>query len=190
MTTTEIPADLLERLSALLKAKEDDVHHLPSASTPAQTEGPVQIAPPAATIADVLEAAVNLLEVHWVRDEDDMPLIPAYAFQKLYSDTAADPLLRQRTSKDFDLSEPFVFTGKRSSTDEDPPTWVVAEQPERTDFASIPGFLTWLIPRYGRHTMAALIHDHLQGLLHPVAGDGSDPQGPADRHTTRPTTSW
>jgi hypothetical protein len=30
-----------------------------------------------------------------------------------------------------------------------------------TDFASVPRVLTWLIPRYGRYTKAAIVHDHL-----------------------------
>ena len=31
----------------------------------------------------------------------------------------------------------------------------------RTDFASVPRVVTWLIPRYGRYTKAAIIHDYL-----------------------------
>jgi Protein of unknown function (DUF1353) len=31
----------------------------------------------------------------------------------------------------------------------------------RTDFASVPRIVTWLIPRYGRFTKAAIIHDYL-----------------------------
>ena len=30
-----------------------------------------------------------------------------------------------------------------------------------TDFASVPRFFVWFIPRYGRYTKAAIIHDHL-----------------------------
>lgn len=30
-----------------------------------------------------------------------------------------------------------------------------------TDFASVPGLFTWLIPRYGRFTKAAILHDYL-----------------------------
>jgi hypothetical protein len=30
-----------------------------------------------------------------------------------------------------------------------------------TDFASVPQALTWLVPRYGRYTKAAILHDHL-----------------------------
>src|SRR4051794_29917086 len=30
-----------------------------------------------------------------------------------------------------------------------------------TDFASVPQALTWLVPRYGRYTKAAILHDFL-----------------------------
>jgi hypothetical protein len=30
-----------------------------------------------------------------------------------------------------------------------------------TDFASVPQALTWLVPRYGRYTKAAILHDYL-----------------------------
>jgi hypothetical protein len=30
-----------------------------------------------------------------------------------------------------------------------------------TDFASVPQVLTWLVPRYGRYTKAAILHDYL-----------------------------
>lgn len=35
-----------------------------------------------------------------------------------------------------------------------------------TDFASIPTFVTWLIPKHGQHTLAAILHDWL--IAHPV----------------------
>ena len=33
--------------------------------------------------------------------------------------------------------------------------------PFRTDLASVPRFLSWLFPRYGKYTKAAVIHDYL-----------------------------
>ena len=30
-----------------------------------------------------------------------------------------------------------------------------------TDFASVPRIFVWLLPRYGRYTKAAILHDHL-----------------------------
>jgi Protein of unknown function (DUF1353) len=48
----------------------------------------------------------------------------------------------------------------------------------RTDFASVPRIAVWLIPRFGRWTAAAILHDYLitdalpAGLLTPVDVDG------------------
>lgn len=35
--------------------------------------------------------------------------------------------------------------------------------PMRTDFASVPRAFVWFLPRYGRYTKAAILHDHLWG---------------------------
>jgi hypothetical protein len=35
------------------------------------------------------------------------------------------------------------------------------ERPFETDLASVPRFLTWLFPRYGKYTKAAVLHDYL-----------------------------
>jgi hypothetical protein len=43
----------------------------------------------------------------------------------------------------------------------------VSEDNETTDFASVPFFLQWFIRSYGRHTLAAILHDHLW-RKHPV----------------------
>ncbi|MDQ1636516.1 MAG: hypothetical protein QOJ32_3325 [Frankiaceae bacterium] len=32
---------------------------------------------------------------------------------------------------------------------------------QRTDFASVPRVFIWLLPRYGRYTLSAILHDHL-----------------------------
>lgn len=37
----------------------------------------------------------------------------------------------------------------------------VAEVDMETDFASVPRVFVWLLPRYGRYTKAAIIHDYL-----------------------------
>lgn len=44
-----------------------------------------------------------------------------------------------------------------------------ADLPE-TDLASVPVFLRWFVSSYGRHTPAALIHDHLIGVDPPIPG--------------------
>ena len=53
---------------------------------------------------------------------------------------------------------PSVATGSRNSHHSTgrqlPPRF-------RTDFASVPRVVTWLIPRYGRYTKAAILHDYL-----------------------------
>jgi hypothetical protein len=37
----------------------------------------------------------------------------------------------------------------------------IVEPGSRTDFASVPRVFVWLLPRYGRYTRAAILHDHL-----------------------------
>ena len=39
---------------------------------------------------------------------------------------------------------------------------------ERTDFASVPRVFVWFIPRYGRYTKAAILHDYLCGIAVPA----------------------
>jgi hypothetical protein len=39
---------------------------------------------------------------------------------------------------------------------------------ERTDFASVPRVFVWFIPRYGRYTKAAILHDYLCGTVVPA----------------------
>ena len=51
------------------------------------------------------------------------------------------------------LVEPLAYQGR----DE---TFTVAAG-FTTDFASVPQALTWLVPRYGRYTKAAIVHDYL-----------------------------
>jgi hypothetical protein len=50
-----------------------------------------------------------------------------------------------------------------TTTDEEPPRRVVIPPTDggRTDLASVPSFLWWLIASYGNHTRAALLHDAL-----------------------------
>jgi hypothetical protein len=45
--------------------------------------------------------------------------------------------------------------------DEFEPSERVTVHPHETDLASVPFFLQWLVRSYGRHTMAALVHDEL-----------------------------
>lgn len=75
-------------------------------------------------------------------------------FKKRYSERDADIVLRQKSATDFVLEEPFRFQQRGEEV-------VVVERGNVTDLASVPSFLTWLVPRYGRHTLPALLHDHL-----------------------------
>lgn len=55
--------------------------------------------------------------------------------------------------KRWELVEPLSYRGARDE-------WTVPPR-FRTDFASVPRVVTWLIPRYGRYTKAAIIPDYL-----------------------------
>jgi hypothetical protein len=78
-------------------------------------------------------------------------------FSKKHSDRSAEVVVRQVSPATFKLREPFKYIDKGRRFD-------VPEE-DVSDFASVPEFLTWLVPRYGRHTLAALLHDHLQAHL-------------------------
>jgi hypothetical protein len=49
---------------------------------------------------------------------------------------------------------------------------------QHTDFASVPRVFVWFLPRYGRYTKAAILHDYLCRV--PVA-NGTLPRSAADR---------
>lgn len=53
----------------------------------------------------------------------------------------------------FLLAEPLVYAGQYE-------TWTVPAG-FSTDLASVPDSLTWLAPRYGTYTRAAVLHDYL-----------------------------
>ena len=54
----------------------------------------------------------------------------------------------------------------------------------RTDFASVPRVVTWLIPRYGRYTKAAIVHDYLCDVEVPRGAISRGRRGPP------PCASW
>ena len=67
-----------------------------------------------------------------------------------------DVVVRELADDDgsrWQLVEPLSYAGR----DE---TFLVASG-FTTDFASVPQALTWLVPRYGRYTKAAILHDFL-----------------------------
>jgi Protein of unknown function (DUF1353) len=53
------------------------------------------------------------------------------------------------------LTEPLTYVGREER--------FVVDAGFTTDFASVPQVFTWLIPRYGRYTKAAILHDYLWG---------------------------
>jgi hypothetical protein len=89
-------------------------------------------------------------------DEEDGPAQSTGPFRKWASDRRAEVLLRQVDPKQFRLAQPFRYSKGGESFD--------VPEDDVTDLASVPRFLTWLVPRYGRHTLAALLHDHLQDV--------------------------
>ena len=61
--------------------------------------------------------------------------------------------VRRATDQLWEVVAPLVYHGNRD-------TFVVPAG-FRTDFASVPRVVVWLIPRFGRYTMAAVLHDWL-----------------------------
>jgi hypothetical protein len=102
-------------------------------------------------ISSLAEHAIHTLYCAWVDDGSPNFGIP---FKKRWSEKDADPVLRQADPTDFRLEEPFRFQ-KHGESD------IVVETGDVTDLASVPRPLTWLVPRYGRHTLPAILHDHL-----------------------------
>ncbi|MBX6389079.1 MAG: DUF1353 domain-containing protein [Frankia sp.] len=78
-------------------------------------------------------------------------------------------VVQQIDAKRWELAEPIGYQGR----------WEYFEVPSEfgTDFASVPRVLTWLLPRYGVYTRAAILHDYLwvladQGAIPRVDADG------------------
>jgi hypothetical protein len=61
--------------------------------------------------------------------------------------------VREIDSKTWETLRALTYHG---NTDD----FVVPER-EQTDFASVPRVFVWFLPRYGRYTKAAILHDHL-----------------------------
>jgi hypothetical protein len=56
-------------------------------------------------------------------------------------------------SKFWELTTPLTYHARKGD--------FVAAPPMLTDFASVPRAFVWFLPRYGRYTKAAILHDHL-----------------------------
>lgn len=91
------------------------------------------------------------------RPGDKIDAMPFYA---LASDTAARVVLEQTGATTFTIVEPFRYVDAVSLEEYVVPDPRWGEQ-EETDLASVPGILLWFVPRYGNHTLPALLHDQL-----------------------------
>lgn len=79
-------------------------------------------------------------------------------FLRMQTEDKPIAVLAQVEAKTFELCNGFRYRPERQQT-----IYTVPKDPNvRTyDLASIPGPLTWLVPTYGEHTLAALLHDDL-----------------------------
>ncbi len=79
-------------------------------------------------------------------------------FLRMRTEDQPIPVLAQVEAKTFELCNGFRYRPQRQQK-----IYTVPKDPQdRTyDLASIPRPLTWLIPTYGEHTLAALLHDDL-----------------------------
>jgi len=109
------------------------------------------------SVADLTTEAVDRLCRIYVGDPVNGPKDPTAPFRKRFSPLPAEIVVRQVTPVRFELREPMRYVDGGRTFD--------VLMGDISDFASVPRFLTWLIPRYGQHTMAALLHDHLQHHL-------------------------
>jgi len=85
--------------------------------------------------------------------------------------------LRQVSANTFSLEEDFSFRRDGADT---VTVNVEASRLSNTDLASIPWMIRWFVARYGRHTLAALMHDQLV-----QAGAKNPPEVPDRRAADR-----
>lgn len=72
-------------------------------------------------------------------------------------DEYASVVVRQLDDREWEVVAPFAYEGRRDV--------FRVESGMRTDFASVPRVFVWFLPRYGRYTLAAILHDHLWSQL-------------------------
>lgn len=68
-------------------------------------------------------------------------------------------LVRQADDEDWTLEEEVVYQGRTER--------FVVPVGTRTDFASVPRVFVWLVPKFGRYTAPAVLHDHLVRVERP-----------------------
>ena len=64
-----------------------------------------------------------------------------------------DVVVRRLDDEHWTVVEPLAYRGKRDL--------FVVPAGFRTDFATVPRVVVWLVPRFGRYTAAAILHDWL-----------------------------
>jgi hypothetical protein len=83
----------------------------------------------------------------------------------------AKVVVEEVDDQNWKVREPFSYTGARE-------TFTVPAGMD-TDFASVPRVFVWFLPRYGRYTLAAILHDYLwrqrasTGAMEYVDADGT-----------------
>jgi len=83
----------------------------------------------------------------------------------------AKVVVEEVDDQNWKVREPFSYTGARE-------TFSVPAGTD-TDFASIPRVFVWFLPRYGRYTLAAILHDYLwrqlasTGAMEYIDADGT-----------------
>lgn len=92
----------------------------------------------------VIEHSIHALHRAWIGND---PCQIGTPFTKMHSDKDADIVLRQIDPTTFVVAEGFRFGGE------------LFPAGEKTDLASVPSRLTWLVARYGRHSLPAIVHD-------------------------------
>jgi Protein of unknown function (DUF1353) len=88
-------------------------------------------------------------------------------FSELDGSTPARVVLEQVGPKTFRVLEPFRYLDATTGDSFIVPDPRFGDHP--TDLASVPAVLQWVVPRYGQHTLPAILHDQL--VEHELAGD-------------------
>jgi hypothetical protein len=105
--------------------------------------------------AEVATDAATVI-VRAVPDEAALAAIEAPPpFRRVHSDELARVVLQQVSATEFHLKEGFRYVGRAGTGT------VLPDDLPDTDLASIPRLMGWFANSYGKHTLAALLHDHL-----------------------------
>lgn len=84
-------------------------------------------------------------------------------FYALHSDAPAEVVLEQISATRFRVVDPFRYV-ELDPHGHEIAQFVVPDPrwgEETTDLASVPSVLLWVVPRYGRHTLPAILHDQI-----------------------------